>query len=54
MFEEINLRKQKLVWYALDVDRVEFDFSQDPECHGFLLCECWGMFGKPFFLFCLA
>ena len=35
LFGEINPRKQKLVWYTLDVDKVEFDFSQDPECHGF-------------------
>ena len=33
MFEEINPRKQKLVQYALDVDKVEFDLSQDPEFH---------------------
>jgi hypothetical protein len=35
VFEEINPRKPKLVRYALDVDKVEFDLSQDPECHGF-------------------
>ena len=35
VFEEINPMKQKLVRYALDVDKVEFDFLQDPECHGF-------------------
>ena len=35
LFGEINPRKQKLVWYTLDVDKVEFDFSQDLECHGF-------------------
>ena len=35
VFEEINLTKQKLVRYALDVDKVEFDLSQDLECHGF-------------------
>ena len=33
VFEEINPRKQKLVQYALDVDKVEFDLSQDPEFH---------------------
>jgi hypothetical protein len=27
VFEEINPRKQKLVRYALDVDKVEFDLS---------------------------
>jgi hypothetical protein len=35
VFEEINPRKQKLVQYALDVDKVEFDLSQDPEFHAF-------------------
>ena len=35
VFEEINPRKQKLVWYALYVEKVEFDFSQDPEFHAF-------------------
>ena len=35
VFEEINPTKQKLVRYALDVDKVEFDLSQDLECHGF-------------------
>ena len=35
VFEEINPRKQKLVQYALDADKVEFDFSQDPEFHAF-------------------
>jgi hypothetical protein len=35
VFEEINPKKPKLVRYALDVDKVEFDLSQDPECHGF-------------------
>ena len=24
-----------MVQYALDVDKVEFDLSQDPECHAF-------------------
>ena len=27
VFEEINPRKRKLVWYALDVEEVEFDLS---------------------------
>ncbi len=27
VFEEINLRKHKLVRYALDVEKVEFDLS---------------------------
>ena len=35
LFGEINPRKQKLVQYALDVDKVEFDFSQDPKFHAF-------------------
>ena len=35
VFEEINPRKQKLVQYALDADKVEFDFSQDLEFHAF-------------------
>ena len=35
VFEEINPRKPKLVRYALAVEKVEFDLSQDPECHGF-------------------
>jgi hypothetical protein len=35
VFEEINPRKPKLVQYALDVDKVEFDLSQDPKCHAF-------------------
>ena len=35
VFEEINPRKQKLVWYALYVEKVEFDFSQDLEFHAF-------------------
>ena len=45
VFEEINPRKQKLVQYTLDIDKVKFDLSQDPECRG--------KFGKPFLL-CLA
>uniref|UniRef100_A0A2N9GUU9 Transmembrane protein n=1 Tax=Fagus sylvatica TaxID=28930 RepID=A0A2N9GUU9_FAGSY len=32
---KLILGKQKLVRYALDVDKVEFDLLQDPECHGF-------------------
>jgi hypothetical protein len=35
VFEEINPRKHKLVQYALDVDKVEFDLLQDPEFHAF-------------------
>ncbi len=35
VFKEINPRKRKLVRYALDVNKVKFDLSQDPECHGF-------------------
>ena len=27
VFEEINPRKRKLDWYALDVEEVEFDLS---------------------------
>ena len=43
VFEEINPRKQKLVQYALDVNKVEFNLSQDPKFHGFV-CESWGKF----------
>ena len=35
LFEEINPRKRKLVQYASDVEKVEFDLSQDPEFHAF-------------------
>ena len=35
VFEEINLRKGKLVRYALDADKVKFNLSQDLECHRF-------------------
>jgi hypothetical protein len=35
VFEEINPRKPKLVRYALDVDKVEYDLSQDLELHAF-------------------
>ena len=35
VFEKINPRKPKLVRYALSVDKVKFDLSHDPECHGF-------------------
>jgi hypothetical protein len=50
VFEEFNPRKQKLVWYALDVDKVEFDLLQDPECHAFL-CVKVGVSFKIFFFF---
>jgi hypothetical protein len=50
VFEEINPKKPKLVWYALDVDKVEFDLSQDPECHVFRCVKV----GVSFFFFCLA
>ena len=52
VFEEINLRKPKLVRYALDVDRVEFDLSQDPECHVFR-CVKVGV-SLEFFFFCFV
>ena len=35
VFEEFNPRKQKLVRYALEFDKVKFDLSQDPKCHRF-------------------
>jgi hypothetical protein len=35
VFEEINPRKRKLVWYALYVEKVEFDFLRYPEFHAF-------------------
>jgi hypothetical protein len=35
VLEEINPRKPQLVQYALDVNKVEFDLSQDPEFHAF-------------------
>ena len=35
VFEEINPRKWKLVWYALYVEKVEFDFFRGPEFHAF-------------------
>jgi hypothetical protein len=53
LFGEINPRKQKLVWYTLDVDKVEFDFSQDPECHGFRYVNV-GVSFEFFFLFCFV
>ena len=53
VFEEINPRKPKLVRYALDIGKVEFDLSQDPESW-VSLCECWGKFENLFFFFCIA
>ena len=50
VFEDINPRKQKLVWYALDGDKVEFDLSQDPERHAFL-CVKVGVSFKILFYF---
>ena len=50
VFEEINPRKPKLVRYALDVDKVEFDLSQDPECHAFR-CVKVGVSFEFFFFF---
>jgi hypothetical protein len=44
--KRLILTKRKLVRYVLDVDKVEFDFSQDLECHGF----CYVNVG----VFCLA
>jgi hypothetical protein len=55
VFEEINPKKTKLVRYALDVDKVEFDLSQDPECHAFPCVKVGVSFEFFFFfLFCLA
>jgi hypothetical protein len=53
LFGEINPRKQKLVWYTLDVDKVEFDLSQDPECHGFRYANV-GVSFEFFFFFCFV
>ena len=53
VFEEINPRKPKLVRYALDVDKVEFDLSQDPECHAFRCVKVGVSFEFFFFLSCL-
>jgi hypothetical protein len=53
VFEEINPRKQKLVRYALDVDKVEFDLLQDPECHGFHYVNVGVSFEFFFVLSCL-
>jgi hypothetical protein len=54
VFEEINPRKPKLVRYALDVDNVEFDLSQDLECHAFHCVKVGVSFEIFFVLFCLA
>ena len=54
VFEEINPRKQKLVQYALDVDKVEFDFSQDPEFHPFCCVKVGVIFEFFFFFFFLV
>ena len=51
VFEEINPRKPKLVRYALDVDKVEFDLSQDLECHEFRCVKVGVSFEFFFFLF---
>jgi hypothetical protein len=53
VFEEINPRKQKLVRYALDVDKVEFDLLQDPKCHGFHYVNVGVSFEFFFVLSCL-
>ena len=53
VFEEINPRKPKLVRYALDVDKVEFDLSQDPECHAFRCVKVGVSFEFFFFFFVL-
>jgi hypothetical protein len=50
VFEEINPRKQKLVQYALDVDKVEFNLLQDPEFHTFH-CVKVGVSFEFFFFF---
>ena len=50
VFEEINPRKPKLVRYTLDIGKVEFDLSQDPESW-VSLCECWGKFENLLLLF---
>ena len=54
VFEEINPRKPKLVRYALDVDNVEFDLSQDLECHAFHCVKVGVSFEIFFVLFCHA
>ena len=51
VFEEINPKKPKLVQYALDVDKVELDLSQDPKCHGFHFVNVGVSFEFFFFFF---
>ena len=43
-----------MVQYALDVDKVEFDLSQDPEFHAFHCVKVGVSFEIFFVLFCLA
>jgi hypothetical protein len=54
VYEEINPKKPKLVRYALNVNKVEFDLSQDPECHAFRCVKVRVSFEFFFVLFCLA
>ena len=53
VFEEINPRKPQLVRYALDVDEIEFDLSQDPECYVFRCVKVGISFEFFFVLSCL-
>ena len=53
VFEEINPKKPQLVQYALDVDEVEFDLSQDPECYAFRCVKVGVSFEFFFVLSCL-
>jgi hypothetical protein len=53
VFEEINPKKPKLVRYTLDVDKVEFDLLQDPECHAFRCVKVGVSFDFFFFFFVL-
>ena len=49
VFEKINPQKQKLVWYGLDVKKVEFDLEFHHAKVGFFF-----FLKKKHFLFCLA